>query len=284
MLELEKVTKIFNRNTVDEKIALDQIDLKVTRGDFVTVIGSNGAGKSTLLNAIAGTTLLDGGNIIIDGSDVTHLPEHKRGKWIGRVFQNPLTGTAGEMTIEENLSMALLRGKTRGLRKGVTGDHRNIYRPMLQSLGLGLENRLNERVGLLSGGQRQALAVLMATLTLPRLLLLDEHTGSLDPKTALLVLDLTERIVHDNNLTTLMVTHNIHHSIRYGNRLLMMHEGRIILDAGGNEKSGLKLEEIIERFGGAGEKMIPSEARPQTKAGVSPAEAGVKRAAASSSG
>jgi putative ABC transport system ATP-binding protein len=256
MLNLEKVTKIFNRNGVDEKVALDQVDLKVTKGDFITIIGSNGAGKTTLLNAIAGTTLLDDGNVVIDGSDVTHLPEFKRAKWIGRVFQNPLMGTAGEMAIEENLSMALLRGKTRGLRKGVTAEHRNIYGPMLRSLGLGLENRLNERAGLLSGGQRQALAILMATLSLPKLLLLDEHTGSLDPKTALLVLDLTERIVHDNDLTTLMVTHNIHHSIRYGNRLLMMHEGRMVLDAEGKEKSGLTLEEIIGRFGVADEKMV----------------------------
>jgi len=256
MLELEKVTKIFNRNTVDEKVALHQVDLNIAKGDFVTVIGSNGAGKSTLLNAIAGTVLLDGGNVIIDGSDVTSLPEFKRGRWIGRVFQNPLMGTAGEMTIEENLSMALLRGKTRGLRRGVTVGHRDLYRPMLQSLGLGLENRLKERVGLLSGGQRQALAILMATLTLPRLLLLDEHTGSLDPKTALLVLDLTERIVHENGLTTLMVTHNINHSIRYGNRLLMMHEGQMVLDIEGKEKSNLTIEEIIGRFGLSDEKMV----------------------------
>ena len=256
MLELEKVTKIFNRNSIDEKVALDRIDLNVARGDFITIIGSNGAGKSTLLNAISGSVLLDEGNVVIGGLEVTHLPEFKRGKWIGRIFQNPLMGTAAEMTIEENLSLALLRGKSRGLRKGVTAGHRGIYGPLLETLGLGLESRLNERVGLLSGGQRQALALLMATLNPPKLLLLDEHTGSLDPKTAPLVLDLTEKVVKEHGLTTLMVTHNVHHSIRYGNRLLMMHEGRMVMDVSGREKSELTLEEIIDRFGVADEKMV----------------------------
>jgi len=256
MLELERVTKIFNRNSIDEKTALRDVSLKVTRGEFVTIIGSNGAGKTTLLNVITGGVLLEEGNVVLDGYDVTHLPEHERGKWIGRVFQNPLTGTAAEMTIEENLSMALLRGKPRGLRKGVTEDHRKKYRPVLQTIGLGLEDRLKDRVGLLSGGQRQSLAILMATLALPKLLLLDEHTASLDPKTAAVVMDLTERVVALNGLTTLMVTHNMEQAIRYGNRLIMMHEGRIILDVLGEEKQRLTIPQLVDRFGVVDEKML----------------------------
>ena len=256
MLELERVTKIFSRNSIDEKTALRDVSLKVTRGEFVTIIGSNGAGKTTLLNAITGGVLFEEGNVVLDGYDVTHLPEHERGKWIGRVFQNPLTGTAAEMTIEENLSMALLRGKPRGLRKGVTEDHRKKYRPVLQTIGLGLEDRLKDRVGLLSGGQRQSLAILMATLALPKLLLLDEHTASLDPKTAAVVMDLTERVVALNGLTTLMVTHNMEQAIRYGNRLIMMHEGRIILDVLGEEKQRLTIPQLVDRFGVVDEKML----------------------------
>jgi putative ABC transport system ATP-binding protein len=256
MLALEGVTKIFNRNSMDEKIALEHIDLKVSRGDFVTIIGSNGAGKTTLLNAITGNVLIEDGNVVIDGYDVTHLPEFQRGKLIGRVFQNPLMGTASEMTIEENLSMAFLRGKPRRLRKGVTGNHRSIYRPILEALGLGLEERLTDRVGLLSGGQRQSLAILMATLSLPKLLLLDEHSASLDPKTAAVVMELTERVIKENALTTLMVTHNIDQAIRYGNRLIMMHEGKIIFDVWGREKSELTIPEVIERFGVVDEKMV----------------------------
>ncbi len=256
MLELEGVTKAFNRNSLDEKIALQDIDLKVPKGDFVTIIGSNGAGKTTLLNAITGSVLIDDGNVVLDGCDVTHLPEFQRGKLIGRVFQNPLVGTASEMTIEENLSMALLRGKPRRLRRGVTGSHRSIYCPLLQTLGLRLEERLTDRVGLLSGGQRQSLAILMATLSLPKLLLLDEHTASLDPKTAVVVMELTERVIKENALTTLMVTHNIDQAIRYGNRLVMMHEGRIIFDVAGGEKSKLTIPEVIGRFGVVDEKMV----------------------------
>ncbi len=256
MLELERVTKIFNRNSIDEKTALRDVSLKVTRGDFVTIIGSNGAGKTTLLNVITGSVLLEEGNVVLDGYDVTHLPEHERGKWIGRVFQNPLTGTATEMTIEENLSMALLRGKSRGLKKGVTQEHRRKYRPVLQTIGLGLEDRLKDRVGLLSGGQRQSLAILMATLALPKLLLLDEHTASLDPKTATVVMDLTERVITQNGLTTLMVTHNMEQAIRYGNRLIMMHEGRIILDVLGEEKQRLTIPQLVDRFGVVDEKML----------------------------
>jgi putative ABC transport system ATP-binding protein len=256
MLELEGVTKIFNRGSIDEKVALQHIHLKVEKGEVVTIIGSNGAGKTTLLNTITGSVLVDDGNVVIDGLDVTHLPEFKRGRLIGRVFQNPLMGTASEMTIEENLSMALLRGKPRGLQKGVTKNHRSIYHPILQTLGLGLEDRLTDRVGLLSGGQRQSLAILMATLSLPKILLLDEHTASLDPKTAMLVMDLTERVIKENGLTTIMVTHNMDQAIQHGNRLIMMHEGKIILNVAGEEKSKLTLPEIIQRFGIADEKLL----------------------------
>lgn len=256
MLELENVTKVFNRGSIDEKVALQGINLKVSKGDFITIIGSNGAGKTTLLNSITGSVLVDDGNVIIDGLDVTHLSEFMRGKFIGRVFQNPLMGTASEMTVEENLSMALLRGKSRGLRKGVTENHRRTYKPILQTLGLGLEDRLSDRVGLLSGGQRQSLAILMATLALPKLLLLDEHTASLDPKTAAVVMDLTERVVKEDALTTLMVTHNMEQAIRHGDRLIMMHEGRIILDVSGEEKSRLTIPEVVERFGVVDEKLL----------------------------
>ena len=256
MLELENVTKVFNRGSIDEKVALQGINLKVSKGDFITIIGSNGAGKTTLLNSITGSVLVDDGNVIIDGLDVTHLSEFMRGKFIGRVFQNPLMGTASEMTVEENLSMALLRGKSRGLRKGVTENHRRTYKPILQTLRLGLEDRLSDRVGLLSGGQRQSLAILMATLALPKLLLLDEHTASLDPKTAAVVMDLAERVVKENALTTLMVTHNMEQAIRHGDRLIMMHEGRIILDVSGEEKSRLTIPEVVERFGVVDEKLL----------------------------
>jgi putative ABC transport system ATP-binding protein len=256
MLEVEGVTKIFNQGSIDEKVALQHVNLKVEKGEFVTIIGSNGAGKTTLLNVITGSVLVDDGNVVIDGLDVTPLPEFKRGRFIGRVFQNPLMGTASEMTIEENLSMALLRGKPRGLKKGVTKNHRSIYQPILQTLGLGLEYRLIDRVGLLSGGQRQSLAILMATLSLPKVLLLDEHTASLDPKTATVVMDLTERVIKENGLTTLMVTHNMEQAIRYGNRLVMMHEGKIILDVSGEEKTKLTIPELIQRFGVVDEKLL----------------------------
>jgi len=249
MLVIQNLRKVFNRNTVDEKAAIDGIGLEVREGEFVTVIGSNGAGKTTLLNLIAGTCLPDDGKIFIDGREVTLLPEYRRAKYLGRIFQNPLMGTASSMTIEENLSMAELRGKPRGLSWGVTKRQRERYRELLKALELGLENRLSDRVSLLSGGQRQCLTLLMATLSLPKLLLLDEHTASLDPKTAEKVIHLTNRIVRENKLTTVMVTHNMVQAIGFGERMIMLHEGKIQFDVEGEEKRRLTLEEVVRRFG-----------------------------------
>ena len=249
MLVIRNLRKTFNRNTVDEKAAIDGIGLEVREGEFVTVIGSNGAGKTTLLNLIAGTCLPDDGKIFIDGREVTLLPEYRRAKYLGRIFQNPLMGTASSMTIEENLSMAELRGKPRGLSWGVTKRQRERYRELLKALELGLENRLSDRVSLLSGGQRQCLTLLMATLSLPKLLLLDEHTASLDPKTAEKVIHLTNRIVRENKLTTVMVTHNMVQAIGFGERMVMLHEGKIQFDVEGEEKRRLTLEEVVRRFG-----------------------------------
>ncbi len=249
MLVIQGLRKIFNRHTIDEKMAIDGIGLEVEKGEFVTVIGSNGAGKTTLLNLIAGTYLPDDGEIFIDGKEVTLLPEHRRAQYLGRIFQNPLMGTASSMTIEENLSMAELRGKTRGLPWGVTKKGRGKYRGLLKTLELGLENRLSDRVSLLSGGQRQCLTLLMATLSLPMLLLLDEHTASLDPKTAEKVIHLTDRIIRENKLTTIMVTHNMHQAINFGDRMIMLHEGKIQFDIKGEEKKGLTVEEVVKRFG-----------------------------------
>ncbi len=249
MIRLEGITKIFNKGTIDEKVAVDGIDLHVRKGEFVTVIGSNGAGKTTVLNLSAGTFAPDEGDIFIDDSRVTNLAEHRRARYLGRVFQNPLMGTAASMTIEENLAMADLRGKTRTLRWGVTKSRRGYYREILQMLGLGLEHRLKDSVSLLSGGQRQSLTLVMVTLSLPKLLLLDEHTAALDPKTAQLVMDLTQKIVEENNLTTVMVTHNMQQAIRYGNRMIMLHEGRIQFDIQGEEKKALTVEEVVRRFG-----------------------------------
>jgi putative ABC transport system ATP-binding protein len=249
MIRLEGITKIFNRGTIDEKVAVDGIDLHVRKGEFVTVIGSNGAGKTTVLNLSAGTFAPDEGDIFIDDSRVTNLAEHRRARYLGRVFQNPLMGTAASMTIEENLAMADLRGKPRTLRWGVSKARRGYYREILQMLGLGLENRLKDSVSLLSGGQRQSLTLVMVTLSLPKLLLLDEHTAALDPKTAQLVMDLTQKIVEENNLTTVMVTHNMQQAIRYGNRMIMLHEGRIQFDIQGEEKEALTVEEVVRRFG-----------------------------------
>ena len=248
MLELKNLHKTFNAGTVNEKHALNGLNLTLNDGDFVTVIGGNGAGKSTMLNAVAGVFGVDNGQIIIDGTDVTKLPEHKRAKFIGRVFQDPMMGTAATMQIEENLALAMRRGKKRGLRVGISGKEREEYRELLKTLDLGLEDRMTAKVGLLSGGQRQALTLLMATIQKPKLLLLDEHTAALDPKTAEKVLTLSDRIVAENNLTTLMVTHNMRDAIAHGNRLIMMYDGRIVIDVAGEEKKKLTVPELLELF------------------------------------
>lgn len=251
MLVVKNVTKIFNPKTVNEKIALRNVSLKLEKGDFVTLIGGNGSGKSTLLNCIAGVHQVDKGSVIIDGIDVTNLNEHKRAALLGRVFQDPVMGTASNMEIEENLAIASRRGKRRGLAWFISNKEREHYKELLKTLGLGLENRLTTKVGLLSGGQRQALTLLMATVKKPRLLLLDEHAAALDPKTAQKVLRLSDMIINENNLTTLMVTHNMRDAIRHGNRLMMMHEGQIILDIKSQEKKKLTVEDLLIRFGSA---------------------------------
>ncbi len=248
MLEIKNVYKTFNPGTVNEKQALKGISLTLEDGDFVTVIGGNGAGKSTMLNAVAGTWPVDEGQIIIDGVDVTKLSEHKRAAYLGRVFQDPMTGTAATMGIEENLALANRRGKIRSLMPGIRKQEREEYRELLKILGLGLEDRLTSKVGLLSGGQRQALTLLMATLKKPKLLLLDEHTAALDPKTAAKVLETTETIVNRDNLTTLMITHNMRDAIAHGNRLIMMMDGQIILDIRGEEKKKLTVADLMHQF------------------------------------
>ena len=248
MLDLKNVSKTFHPGTVNARTAPDDLSLHLNEGDFVTVIGGNGAGKSTLLNAIAGTFAVDSGSIAIGGQDVTRLPEFKRAALIGRVFQDPMQGTAATMQIEENLALAARRGQPRGLRWGITKAEREKYRALLQPLDLGLEDRLTAKVGLLSGGQRQALTLLMAALKQPKLLLLDEHTAALDPKTAAKVLSLSDQIVAENHLTTLMITHNMKDAIRHGNRLLMMSAGRIVLDISGEEKKKLTVEDLLHRF------------------------------------
>lgn len=248
MLDILSVEKTFNPGTINEKKALNGINLHLKEGDFVTVIGGNGAGKSTMLNMVAGVYPVDCGSIVIDGVDVTRLPEYKRAKYLGRVFQDPMTGTAADMQIEENLALATRRGKKRTLRAGITAKERAEYRELLKILDLGLENRLTAKVGLLSGGQRQALTLLMATLKKPKLLLLDEHTAALDPKTAKKVLDITEEIVEKNNLATIMITHNMADAIRVGNRLIMMHEGQIVVDVEGEEKKNLTIEQLLQLF------------------------------------
>jgi len=248
MLKILNVSKTFNPGTVNEKKALNKINLTLNEGDFVTVIGGNGAGKSTMLNAVAGVWPIDSGKVVIDGVDVTGLPEHKRAKYIGRVFQDPMTGTAASMQIEENLALAARRGKKRTLRAGITKDEREKYIELLKILDLGLEDRLTTKVGLLSGGQRQALTLLMATIEKPKILLLDEHTAALDPKTAEKVLSTTKKIVEKDNLTTLMITHNMRDAITYGNRLVMMSEGEIILDIDQEEKQGLTVEDLLHKF------------------------------------
>lgn len=248
MLELKNLYKTFNAGTVNEKRAIDGLDLTLEDGDFVTIIGGNGAGKSTTLNLIAGVFPADQGNIILDGVDITRLPEHKRAKYLGRVFQDPMMGTAATMGIEENLALANRRGQRRTLRPGITAQEREKFRKQLAALGLGLEDRMTSKVGLLSGGQRQALTLLMATLTEPKLLLLDEHTAALDPKTAAKVLELTEEIISERKLTALMVTHNMTDAIRLGNRLIMMADGRVIYDVSGDEKKSLTVSDLLRKF------------------------------------
>ena len=256
MLELKGVSMTFNMGTVNEKKALIDIDFTIEDGDFITVFGGNGAGKSTLLNVIAGVYLPEKGSVVLGGKDITRLPEHKRAKYLGRVFQDPMMGTAASMEIQENLALANRRGKMRGLRWGVGKKEKAFFKQKLEFLGLGLEDRMTAKVGLLSGGQRQALTLLMATLKRPELLLLDEHTAALDPKTAARVLDVTEELTSGEKLTTLMITHNMKDAIRYGNRLIMMHEGRIIYDVRGEEKSKLTVADLLDKFKIQSDKML----------------------------
>lgn len=248
MLDIKNVRKTFNKNTINEKRALCGIDLHLNEGDFVTVIGGNGAGKSTMLNMIAGVYPIDSGKIEIDGINISRDPEYKRAKYIGRVFQDPMMGTAADMEIQENMALAYRRGKSRGLGWGIKNNEKDYYHKALMKLGLGLQDRMTNKVGLLSGGQRQALTLLMATLQKPKLLLLDEHTAALDPKTARKVLEITREIVKEQNLTTLMITHNMKDAIQIGNRLVMMHEGRIIYDVSGEEKMNLEVEDLLKKF------------------------------------
>lgn len=251
MLEIRNVRKTFYKGTVNEKVAVRDVSITFETGDYVTVIGGNGAGKSTLLNLIAGVFPADTGEIVLDGVDLTRLPEHKRASMLGRVFQDPMMGTAAGMGIEENLAMAHRRGKRRGLSWGISAAEREQYREALRALDLGLEGRLGAKVGLLSGGQRQALTLLMATLRKPQLLLLDEHTAALDPRTAEKVLRLSDQLIEENHLTAMMVTHNMRDAIAHGNRLIMMHEGMIILDISGEQKRSLTVEDLLARFAAA---------------------------------
>lgn len=248
MIQVQSMNKYFHRGSVNEVHSIRDLSIDIAQGDFVTIIGSNGAGKSTLLSCLAGTHLLDSGTITVDGTDVTRWPEHKRARFIGRVFQDPLLGTCGSGSIAQNLALALRRGQRRGLSRGVKASDKDLFRDRLQVLGLGLENRLQDRAGLLSGGQRQALTMVMATLVRPQLLLLDEHTAALDPKTASQILDLTRDIVTEHGLTALMVTHNMHQALALGNRLVMMHRGQIILDVRDAHKARLRVEDLLDQF------------------------------------
>lgn len=259
MLKITDLHKTFNAGTVNEKVALDGLNLTLEDGDFVTVIGGNGAGKSTMLNAIAGVWKPDFGTIEIGGIDVTNMPEHKRAQFLGRVFQDPMKGTSPDMEIAENLSIAARRGTKRKLVWGIRRAERERYRELLATLELGLESRLSTKVGLLSGGQRQAVTLLMATLNRPKLLLLDEHTAALDPKTAAKVLDLTDKLVTENHLTTLMITHNMHDAIQYGNRLIMMNDGHIVVDVSGEEKKRLTIEDLLGLFEAASGSKFTSD-------------------------
>lgn len=248
MLKLTNIEKTFNPGTAMENVVLRGVDLYLKEGEFVTIIGGNGAGKSTLLNSVSGTFMIDEGSIVIDGVDVSRLPEYRRAPYLGRVFQDPMTGTAANMSIEENLALAYRRGQRRTLRWGTSKKERGMFRKTLETLDLGLENRLDTKVGLLSGGQRQALTLIMATLKKPKVLLLDEHTAALDPKTAVKVLEISEKIIGENNLTTVMVTHNMRDAICIGSRLIMMSGGRIILDISGEDKKKLTVEDLIAKF------------------------------------
>ncbi len=248
MLEIRNISKTFNKGTINEKKALDGVNLNLNPGDFVTIIGGNGAGKSTTLNAIAGAWYVDSGQIIVDGTDITRLPEHKRAAYLGRVFQDPMTGTASTMSIEENMAIAARRGARRGLRWGISKKEREEYKQQLRELNLGLEDRLSSKVGLLSGGQRQAITLLMAAARKPKLLLLDEHTAALDPKTAAKVLEISDKIIAEHGLTAMMVTHNMKDAIAHGNRLIMMHEGKIIYDVSGEEKKRLHVSDLLAKF------------------------------------
>jgi putative ABC transport system ATP-binding protein len=248
MLRLDNIKKTFNPGTINEKVALDGVSLTLNEGEFVTVIGGNGAGKSTALNAIAGVWMVDSGSIYIGQDDITKLSEHKRAKYLGRVFQDPMTGTAATMSIEENMAIAARRGKSRGLNWGITKQERESYREALKTLNLGLEDRLTSKVGLLSGGQRQAITLLMASIQKPKLLLLDEHTAALDPKTAAKVLEISDKIISQHHLTAMMVTHNMKDAIAHGNRLIMMHEGKIILNIAGEDKKKLTVNDLLQQF------------------------------------
>lgn len=248
MLKVNNISKTFNKGTVNEKKALSGVNLHLNEGDFVTIIGGNGAGKSTLMNSICGVFGVDSGTIEVGGINITKLPEHKRAKYLGRVFQDPMMGTGADMQIVENMSLAYRRGKRHGLRWAITASEKKIYREMLAELGLGLEDRMTSKVGLLSGGQRQALTLLMAVIQKPKLLLLDEHTAALDPKTAAKVLDLSEKFIAENNLTAMMITHNMNDAIAHGNRLIMMHEGNIIYDVSGEEKMNLTVDDLLKKF------------------------------------
>ncbi len=248
MLDIKEVHKTFNKGTINEKKALCGVNLHLNPGDFVTVIGGNGAGKSTLLNSICGVFRIDSGSIIVDGINVTSLPEYKRAKYLGRVFQDPMMGTAADMQIIENMSIAYRRGKKRGLSWAIKAPEKKLYRELLSQLGLGLEDRMTSKVGLLSGGQRQALTLLMAVMQKPKLLLLDEHTAALDPKTAEKVLALSDKFIAEDKLTAMMITHNMHDAITHGNRLIMMHEGRVIFDVSGEEKKNLTVEQLLQKF------------------------------------
>ena len=248
MLKIENIYKTFNPGTINEKIALNGVNLTLEEGEFVTMIGGNGAGKSTTLNAVAGVWPIDAGKICINDDDITKLSEHKRAKYLGRVFQDPMTGTAASMSIEENMAIAARRGEHRSLSWGITKQERDTYRTFLATLNLGLEDRLTSKVGLLSGGQRQAITLLMASIKKPKLLLLDEHTAALDPKTAAKVLEISDKIIADNHLTAMMVTHNMKDAIAHGNRLIMMHEGKVILNIAGEEKKKLTVEDLLHQF------------------------------------
>lgn len=260
MLELKNIFKTFNAGTVNEKTVFEGLNLTLEDGDFVTIIGGNGAGKSTMLNIASGSLMPDDGSIIIDGVDVTNLPEHKRAKYIGRVFQDPRMGTASDMWVEENMSIADSRGKRRGLNWAISKADKERYKELLKILDLGLENRLTTKMGLLSGGQRQAITLLMASMNKPKLLLLDEHTAALDPKTAAKVLEITDKVIAENNLTTLMVTHNMKDAIEHGNRLIMMSAGKIVVDIKGEEKKKLTVEQLISMFSSAGGDQLSDRA------------------------